>query len=99
VRLLVKGGYVGSQVGIHQSPTSSNMKKRAAEKYYKSKKLVLELSPQLNKSLGCMRGLDSCVSFESLQFLLEKLHYEGFAILVHKSCTMKGLQFWSIKIV
>jgi len=41
VRLLVKGGYVGSQVGIHQSPTSSNMKKRVAEKYYKSKELCV----------------------------------------------------------
>jgi len=74
---------VGSQVGIHQSPTSSNMK-RAAEKYYKSKELVLELLPQHNRSLGCMRGLGSCVSLEGLQFLPEKLHYEGFAILVHK---------------
>ena len=80
----MKGGYVGSQVGIHQSLTSSNMKKRVAEKYYKSKELVLELSPQLNRSLGCMRGLGSCVSLEGLQFLPEKLHYEGFAILVHK---------------
>jgi len=90
---------VGSQVGIHQSPTSSNMKKRVAEKCYKSKELVLELSPQLNRSLGCMRGLGSCVWLEGLQFLPEKLHYEGFAILVHKNCTMKGLQFWSTKIV
>jgi len=61
----VKGGYVG-QVGIHQSPTSSNMKKRVTEKYYKSKELVLELSPQLNRSLRCMGGLDSCVSLEGL---------------------------------
>jgi len=60
------------------------MKKRVAEKYYKNKELVLELLPQLNKSLGYMRGLSSCVSFESLQFLLEKLHYEGFAIFVRK---------------
>jgi len=40
------------------------MKKRAAEKYYKSKELVLELSPQL--TLGCMRDLGSCVSSEGL---------------------------------
>jgi len=40
------------------------MKKRAGEKYYKSKKLVLVLSPQLNKFLGCTRGLSSCVSLE-----------------------------------
>jgi len=72
--------------------------------------LVLELSRQLNRSLGCMRGFGSCVSWEGLQFLPEKLHYEGFAILVHKklyyegfsilvhkNCTIKGLQFWSIK--
>ena len=58
----MKGGYVGSQVGIHQSPTSSNMKKKVAEKYYKSKELVLELSPQLNRSLWCMGDLGSCVS-------------------------------------
>ena len=58
----MKGGYVGSQVGIHQSPTSSNMKKRVVEKYYKSKELVLELSPQLNRSLWCMGDLGSCVS-------------------------------------
>jgi len=77
----VKGGYVGSQVGIHQSPTSSNMKKRVVEKYYKSKELVLELSPQFNRSLGCMGDLGSCMSWEDLQFLLEKLHYKGFAIL------------------
>jgi len=68
----VKGEYVGSEVS-----TSSNMKKRVAEKYYKSKELVLELSPQLNRSLGCMRGLGSCVSLEGLEFLPEKLHYEG----------------------
>jgi len=37
------------------------------------------------------------VSLESLQFLLEKLHSVGFAILVYKNCTMRGLQFWSIK--
>jgi len=61
-------------VGIHQSPTSSNMKKRVAEKYYKSKELVLELLQQLNKSLGCMGDLGSCVSWEGLQFLPEKLH-------------------------
>jgi len=73
------------------------MKKRVIENYYKSKELVLELSPQLNRSLRCMRGLGSCVSLEVLQFLPEKLHYEGFTILVHKNCTMKGLQFWSIK--
>jgi len=29
--------YVGSKVSIHQSLTSSNMKKRAVEKYYKNK--------------------------------------------------------------
>jgi len=73
------------------------VKKRATQKYYKSKELVLELSPQLNRSLRCMRGLGSCVSLEGLQFSPEKLHYEGFVILVHKNCTMKGLQFWSIK--
>ena len=67
----MKGGYVGSQVGIHQSPTSGDMKKRVAEKYYKSKELVLELSPQLNRSLGCMMGLGSCVPLEGLQFLPE----------------------------
>jgi len=73
-------------VNIHQSPTLSNVKKRAAEKYYKSKELILELSPQLNRSLGCMRGLGSYVLLEGLQFL-------------PKNCTMKGLQFWSTKIV
>jgi len=30
------------------------MKKRTVEKYCESKELVLELSPQLNRSLGCM---------------------------------------------
>jgi len=70
----MKGGYVGSQVGIHQSLTSSNMKKRVAEKYYKSKELVLELLSQLNRSLGCMGDLGSYVSWEDLQFLPEKLH-------------------------
>ena len=69
----MKGGYVDSQVGIHQSPTLSNMKKRVAEKYYKSKELVLELSPQLNRSLWCM-GDGSCVSWEGLQFFPEKLN-------------------------
>jgi len=63
---------IGSQVGIHQSPTSSNMKRRVAEKYYKNKELILELSPQLNSSL--MGDLGSCVSWEGLQFLPEKLH-------------------------
>jgi len=76
---------VGSQVGIHQSPTSSDMKKRATDKYYKSKELVLELSPQLNRSLGCIGDLGSYVSLEGLQFLPEKLHHEGFAILVLKN--------------
>jgi len=66
---------VGSQVIIHQSFTSSNMKKRAAEKYYKNKEFLLKLSPQLNRSLGCMRGLGSYVSLEGLQFLPKKLHY------------------------
>jgi len=33
------------------------MKKRVAEKYYKSKVLVLKLSLQLNRSLRCMRRL------------------------------------------
>jgi len=84
MRLLVKEGYVGSQVSIHQSPTLSNVKKRAVEKYYKSKDLVLELSPQLNRSLRCMRGLGSCVLLEGLQFSPEKLHYEGLTILVRK---------------
>jgi len=91
MRLLMKGGYVGSQVSIHQSPTLSNVKKRATEKYYKSKVLVLELSPQLNRSLGYIGNLGSCVSLESLQFFLEKLHYEGFAIfaiLVHKKIAL-----------
>jgi len=37
VRLLIKEGYVSFQVGIHQSLTSSNIKKRVAEKYYKNK--------------------------------------------------------------
>jgi len=60
------------------------MKKIIVEKYYKSKELILELSPQLNRSLGCMRGLGSCMSLKDLQFLPEKLHYEGFVILVHK---------------
>jgi len=31
-----------------------------------------------------MGDLGSCVSWKGLQFLPEKLHYEGFAILVHK---------------
>jgi len=79
------------QVRIHQTSTSNNMKKRVTEKYYKSIKLVLKLSPQLNMSLECMMGLGSCVSLESLQFLPEKLHYKGFASLVHKNCTMKSL--------
>ena len=90
MKLLVKGGYVGSQVGIHQSPTSSNMRKRVAEKYYKSKELVLELSPQLNRSLGCIGDLGSYVSLEGLQFLPKKLHHEGFAILVHKKMHYEG---------
>ena len=89
--------FVGSQVSIHQSPTLSNVKKRVAGKYYKSKQLVLELSPQLNRSLGCMRGLGICVSLEGLQLSPEKLQYEGFSILVQKNCTVKDLQFWSIK--
>jgi len=29
-------------------------------------------------------GLGSCVSLKGLQFLLEKLYYEGFAILVYQ---------------
>jgi len=65
-------------------------KKRVAEKYYKSKELVLELSPQLNRSLGCMRSLGSCVSLKGLQILLEKLHCEGFTILVHKKLHFEG---------
>jgi len=62
------------------------MKKRVAEKYYKNKELVL-------KSLGCIWDLGSCVSLESLQFLLEKLHCEGFAVLIHKKL-YEGLQFF-----
>ena len=84
--LLVKGGYVGSQVGFHQSPTSSNMKKRVAEKHYKSKELVLELSPQLHRSFGCMRGLGELCVIGRFAIFAKKLHYEGFAVLVHKNC-------------
>lgn len=90
-------------VDIHQT---SNIKKRVVKKYYKSKEFVLKLSSQLNRSLGCIKDLDSYVSLEGLQFLLEelqdegfailihkKLHYEKFVILVYKNCTMKGSQF------
>jgi len=45
--------------------------------------LILELSPQLNRSLECMRDLGSYVSSEGLQFLSKKLHYERFAVLIH----------------
>jgi len=66
------------------------VKKRVAEKYYKSKELVLDLSPQLNRSLGCMGDLGSCVSWEGLQILPKKLPYEGFAILIHKKLRYEG---------
>jgi len=42
------------------------MKKKVVKKNYKSKWLVLELSPQLNRSIGCIRDLDNCVSLTSL---------------------------------
>jgi len=62
----MNGHDVDSQVGIHQSLTLNNMKKRVAEKYYKSKEMVLELLPQLNRSLGCMKDLGSCLSLKGL---------------------------------
>jgi len=35
--------------------------------------LFLELLSQLNRSLGCTRGSDNCVSLEGLQFLSKKI--------------------------
>jgi len=47
--------------------------------------LVLELSSQLNRSLGCMRAW------------VVVCHWKVFNFC-QKNCIMKGLQFWSTKI-